>query len=312
MLTSSRDARAYGRRLTNGHALGFIPKERISGAAIRALVDRAMTLRLVLADDSVLVREGVARLLADAGFEVVAQVGDADALLRATREHLPDVAIVDIRMPPTHTDEGLRAAEAIRAEHGTAVGILVLSQHVEPSFALRLVSDGAGGVGYLLKDRITDLDDFADAIRRIAKGGSVIDPAVVAVLVGRRARVPLDDLTEREREVLALMAEGRSNQAIGDRLSMARKTVEAHIANIFSKLELPPASDDHRRVLAVLAHLRGPGCSRNPAPSRRGTSQVVGVCNVGSLPIVDPVSIEGFVRHSVAIGNSRNDGLAGE
>ena len=218
-----------------------------------------MTLRLVLADDSMLVREGVARLLVDAGFEVVAQVGDADGLLRATREHLPDVAIVDIRMPPTHTDEGLRAAEAIRAEHGTAVGILVLSQHVEPSFALRLVSDGAGGVGYLLKDRVTDLDDFADAIRRIAKGGSVIDPAVVAVLVGRRSRVPLDDLTEREREVLALMAEGRSNQAIGDRLGMARKTVEAHIANIFSKLELQPASDDHRRVLAVLAHLRGPG-----------------------------------------------------
>ncbi len=149
-----------------------------------------MTLRLVLADDSVLVREGVARLLVDAGFEVVAQVGDADGLLRATREHLPDVAIVDIRMPPTNTDEGLRAAEAIRAEHGTAVGILVLSQHVEPSFALRLVSDGAGGVGYLLKDRVTDLDDFADSIRRIAKGGSVIDPAVVAVLVGRRCPRP--------------------------------------------------------------------------------------------------------------------------
>ncbi len=216
-----------------------------------------VTLRLVLADDSILVREGVARLLAEAGFDVVAQVGEADALLRATREHLPDVAIVDIRMPPTHTDEGLRAAEAIRAEHGTAVGILVLSQHVEPSFALRLVSDGAGGVGYLLKDRIRDLDDFADAIRRIAKGGSAIDPAVVAVLVGRRSRVPLDDLTERERTVLALMAEGRSNQAIADRLSMARKTVEAHIANIFSKLELLPASDDHRRVLAVLAHLQG-------------------------------------------------------
>jgi DNA-binding NarL/FixJ family response regulator len=216
-----------------------------------------MTLRLVLADDSMLVREGVARLLSDAGFEVVAQVGDADALLRATREQRPDVAIVDIRMPPTNTDEGLRAAEAIRAEHGIAVGILVLSQHVEPSFALRLVSDGAGGVGYLLKDRVTDLDDFAEAVRRIARGGSVIDPAVVAVLVGRRPRVPLDDLTERERAVLALMAEGRSNQAIGDRLSMARKTVEAHIANIFSKLALEPAADDHRRVLAVLAHLRG-------------------------------------------------------
>lgn len=218
-----------------------------------------MTLRLVLADDSALVRQGVARLLVDAGFEVVAQVGEPEALLRATRELRPDVAIVDIRMPPTHTDEGLRAAGAIRAEHGTAVGILVLSQHVEPSFALRLMSDGAGGVGYLLKDRVADIDDLADGIRRIAKGGSVIDPSVVAVLVGRRSRVPLDDLTERERAVLALMAEGRSNQAIGDRLAMARKTVEAHIANIFSKLELEPAADDHRRVLAVLAHLRGPG-----------------------------------------------------
>jgi DNA-binding NarL/FixJ family response regulator len=218
-----------------------------------------MSLRLVLADDSLLVREGTARLLADAGFDVVAQVGDAETLIAAVHAHRPDVAIVDIRMPPTHTDEGLRAAEAIRAEHGTAVGILVLSQHVEPSFALRLVSDGAGGVGYLLKDRIIDFDDFADAIRRIARGGSAIDPAVVAILVGRRARVPLDDLTARERDVLALMAEGRSNQAIGDRLEMARKTVEAHIANIFSKLELIPTSDDHRRVLAVLAHLRGSG-----------------------------------------------------
>jgi DNA-binding NarL/FixJ family response regulator len=219
-----------------------------------------MTLRLVLADDSLLVRAGIARILAEAGFEVVAQVGDAEALLRATRDHRPDVVIVDIRMPPTHTDEGLRAAEAIRAEHGTRIGILVLSQYVEPSFALRLVSDGAGGVGYLLKDRVEDLDDFADAIRRIAKGGSVIDPEVVAVLVGRRkTRMPLDDLSDREREVLALIAEGRSNQAICDRLFLAPKTVEAHIANIFSKLELLPASDDHRRVLAVLVHLRGTG-----------------------------------------------------
>ena len=215
-------------------------------------------LRLVLADDSLLLREGIARLLREASFEVVAQAGTADELLTAVRTHRPDVAIVDIRMPPTHTDEGLRAAEAIRAEHGTAVGILVLSQYVETTFALRLVADGAGGVGYLLKDRVEDLDDFAEAVRRIARGGSVIDPEVVAQLVGRRrARVPIVDLTEREREVLALMAEGRSNQAICDRLFLAPKTVEAHIASIFSKLELLPAPDDHRRVLAVLAHLRG-------------------------------------------------------
>jgi DNA-binding NarL/FixJ family response regulator len=217
-----------------------------------------VTLRVVLADDSVLLREGISRLLVEAGFDVVAQAGDGASLLAAIREHQPDVAIVDIRMPPTHTDEGLRAAEAIRAEHGTAIGILVLSQYVETTFALRLVADGAGGVGYLLKDRVEDLDDFADAVRRIAKGGSVIDPEVVAQLVGRRrAKVPLDDLTEREREVLSLMAEGRSKQAISDRLFLAPKTVEAHIANIFSKLELLPAPDDHRRVLAVLAHLRG-------------------------------------------------------
>jgi len=217
-----------------------------------------MTLRIVLADDSLLLREGLARLLADAGFEVVGQAATAGELEVLVREHRPDVAIVDIRMPPTHTDEGLRAAQSIRQAFGTEIGILVLSQYVETSFALRLVEDGAGGVGYLLKDRVDDLDDFADAIRRIARGGSVIDPEVVAQLVRRRrARLPIDDLTEREREVLALMAEGRSNQAICDRLFLAPKTVEAHIASIYSKLELLPAPDDHRRVLAVLAHLRG-------------------------------------------------------
>ena len=217
-----------------------------------------MTLRIVIADDSVLLREGIARLLVEGGFDVVAQTGDAAELLRAVREQRPDVALVDIRMPPTHTDEGLRAAEAIRAEHGTAVGVLVLSQYVETTFALRLVGDAEGGMGYLLKDRVEDLDELSDAIRRVARGGSVIDPEVVAQLVGRqRAHAPIDDLTEREREVLGLIAEGRSNQAICDRLYLAPKTVEAHIANVFSKLELMPAPDDHRRVLAVLAYLRG-------------------------------------------------------
>lgn len=217
-----------------------------------------MTVRLVLADDSVLLREGIARLMVEAGFEVVATAGDGPTLLAAVRDQHPDVAVIDIRMPPTHTDEGLRAAEAIREEHGSAVGVLVLSQYVETSFALRLVADGEGGMGYLLKDRVEDPDELADAIRRVARGGSVIDPAVVAQLVGRRRpKGPLDDLTEREREVLGLIAEGRSNQAICDRLFLAPKTVEAHIANIFSKLELLPAPDDHRRVLAVLAYLRG-------------------------------------------------------
>jgi DNA-binding NarL/FixJ family response regulator len=215
-------------------------------------------MRLVLADDSVLLREGMSRLLVETGFDVVAQAANAEQLLSAVDEHRPDVAITDIRMPPTHTDEGLQAAEAIRAEHGSSVGILVLSQYIETTFAMRLVADGAGGVGYLLKDRIEDVDDFTDAIRRVARGGSVIDPEVVAQLVGRRgSSVRLDDLTPRERQVLALMAEGRSNQAICDRLVLAPKTVEAHIASIFSKLELLPAPDDHRRVLAVLAHLRG-------------------------------------------------------
>jgi DNA-binding NarL/FixJ family response regulator len=217
-----------------------------------------MTVRVVLADDSLLVREGIAHLLTKAGVEVAGQVTNGDELLDVVRSERPDVAIVDIRMPPTYTDEGLRAVEAIRAEHGAAVGVLVLSQYVETSYALRLVAQGAGGVGYLLKDRVDDIDDFADAIRRIAHGGSVIDPDVVNQLVTRRREhVSLDELTEREREVLTLMAEGRSNQAIGEKLFLAPKTIEAYVGTIFSKLQLLPAPDDHRRVLAVLAHLRG-------------------------------------------------------
>jgi DNA-binding NarL/FixJ family response regulator len=217
-----------------------------------------MTLRVVVADDAVLIREGVARLLTEAGIEVVAQAGDSDELVEAVGEHKPDVAIVDIRMPPTHTDEGLRAVEEIRRQWASEVGVLVLSHYVEPDYAIRLLSRATGGgVGYLLKDRIADIDDFVDAVKRVGRGGSAVDPAVVAMLVGRGRQTPLDDLTAREREVLSLMAEGRSNQAIGERLFLAPKTVEAHIASIFSKLELLPAPDDHRRVLAVLAHLRG-------------------------------------------------------
>ena len=215
-------------------------------------------LRVVLADDSVLVRAGVARLLDEAGFQVVGQVADGDALVRQVRESRPDVVVTDIRMPPTHTDEGLRAAEAIRTEHRGSIGVLVLSQHVEAHYALRLIEEGARGVGYLLKDRVADLEEFADAVRRVARGGSVIDPSVVAQLVQTRSRDrdPLWELSERERDVLALMAEGRSNQAIGERLFITPKTVEAHVANIFSKLELQPAPEDHRRGLAVLACLR--------------------------------------------------------
>ena len=214
-------------------------------------------IRVVLADDSVLLREGLVRLLTEAGFEIVGQCGTADELLALVRSTMPDVAVVDIRMPPTHTNEGLVAADAIRSEHSGRVAVLVLSQYVEIDFALRLVTEGEGGVGYLLKDRVADVRDFAESVRRVAGGGSVIDPEVVSLLVNRRrARGPLDDLTEREREVLALMAEGRSNQAVCDRLFVTPKTVEAHIASIFSKLELLPAPDDHRRVLAVLAYLR--------------------------------------------------------
>jgi DNA-binding NarL/FixJ family response regulator/class 3 adenylate cyclase len=214
------------------------------------------TLRVVIADDSVLLREGIARLLEDGGMEVLAQSAAADDLLRHVGMHKPDVAIVDIRMPPTHTDEGLRAAQEIR-ERFPDVGVLVLSQYVESAYALELLGGNAEGVGYLLKDRVSDVEEFTAAGRRVAEGGSALDPAVVQMLVGRRrADDPLEDLTPREREVLEHMAEGRSNQAISERLYITPRAVEKHVTSIFSKLRLPASSEDHRRVLAVLAYLR--------------------------------------------------------
>jgi DNA-binding NarL/FixJ family response regulator len=213
-------------------------------------------MRVMIADDAVLFREGLARVLQAAGIEVAAQVGDGEQLLARVRANPPAVVVVDIRMPPTHTREGLDAAQRIRTYH-PQVGVLVLSQYVEPHHAVQLLQDGAGGVGYLLKDRIADVEEVVDAVRRVAAGGSVIDPEVVAQLVGRRrTRDPVQELSERERQVLALMAEGRSNQAIGDRLFLSPKTVEAHVHSIFTSLDLHPAPDDHRRVLAVLAFLR--------------------------------------------------------
>ena len=213
-------------------------------------------MRVVLAEDSVLLREGVARILDEAGFEVVGQAGNADELLLKVRSYSPDVAIVDIRMPPTHTDEGLRAAQEIREKHPTC-GVLVLSQYVEATYAMELLAESAEGVGYLLKDRVSDVNEFADAVRRVGEGGSALDPTIVSQLVGRRRRDdPIDQLTPREREVLGLMAEGRSNSGIAEQLVVTERAVEKHVTSIFAKLRLPAAPEDHRRVLAVLAYLR--------------------------------------------------------
>jgi DNA-binding NarL/FixJ family response regulator len=212
--------------------------------------------RVALADDAVILREGLSRLLTEAGFEVVGLAPDAEALLELVERTQPDVAIIDIRMPPTHTDEGLRAAKAIR-ERWPAIGILVLSQHVNPRYALELLSTGTDGVGYLLKERVSDLGELSLSVNRVGNGGSVLDPAVVGELVGRRRRAdnPLAHLTDREREVLALIAEGRSNRAIAERLFVTEHTVEKHIKNIFGTLGLAQSADDHRRVLAVITYL---------------------------------------------------------
>jgi DNA-binding NarL/FixJ family response regulator len=213
-------------------------------------------MRVLIADDSLLIRDGLASLLRESGIEVVAQTDSVDGLLLKVAGHRPDVAIVDIRMPPTHTDEGLRAAREIREKH-PGTGVLVLSQYVEAEYALDLLSESAEGVGYLLKDRVSDVGEFAAAVRRVGEGGSALDPTVVSQLVGRRRKDdPLGDLSPREREVLELMAEGRSNQAICDRLFITQRAVEKHVTSIFAKLRLPADAGDHRRVLAVLAYLR--------------------------------------------------------
>ena len=213
-------------------------------------------LRVVVADDSLLVREGIVRILERAGHEVVGVAGNAVELLSVVEVTRPDVAVVDIRMPPTHTDEGLTVVRTIRAAHGPTIGLLVLSQYLEPAFAQELVTDIGAGSGYLLKERVADAGVFADAVRRVATGQVVIDPDIVARLLRPAARNELADLTEREQQVIALLAEGRTNQAIGDTLNIATKTVETHVNAIFSKLALEPTEDDNRRVLAVLAYLR--------------------------------------------------------
>lgn len=213
-------------------------------------------MQVVVADDAVILREGLSRLLAEAGFEIAGLAADADELLALVERTRPQVAIIDIRMPPTHSDEGLQAARAIR-ERWPEVGILVLSQHVRATYALELLAQGSAGIGYLLKERVSDLGELAASVERVAQGGSVLDPQVVAQLVERprRGHDPLEHLTDREREVLALMAEGRSNRAIAERLVVTEHTIEKHVKHIFATLRLPPSPDDHRRVLAVVSYL---------------------------------------------------------
>jgi DNA-binding NarL/FixJ family response regulator len=218
--------------------------------------NRERPLTIVLADDALLLREALAGSLAAAGFEVVGQAADVQGLMALVDRHQPDVAVVDVRMPPTNTTEGLEAAQRIRREQPTTA-VLVLSQYIETRYAVELLRDDASRVGYLLKDRVTRIDDLADAVRRVAAGGSVIDAEVVGRLLGRpRAHTALDELTPREREILQLMAEGLSNQGIAERLVLDPKTVEGHVTRIFSKLGLEPTGADHRRVLAVLTYLR--------------------------------------------------------
>lgn len=214
-------------------------------------------MRAMIAEDSVLLREGLVRLLAEHEIEVVGTADNADKLLVLVAHDPPDVAIVDIRLPPTHTDEGLRAAVSIRAQHPD-VSVLVLSQYVEVPLAMQLLGDSASGVGYLLKDRVSDIKEFIEAVQRVARGGSAIDPTIVSALIAKqRNRDPIDRLTPREREVLALMAEGRSNQGIADEFYITLRAVEKYVSSIFTKLDLASTGSDSKRVLAVLLYLRG-------------------------------------------------------
>lgn len=226
-------------------------------------------MRLVLAEDSVLLREGMARLLEEVGFDIVGKAGDGEEAVQLVGRELPDVAIVDIRMPPSYTDEGLRAARAIRGTHPT-VGVLMLSHYLDDGYVMRLMEEGAEGLGYLLKDRLSDVEELAEAVRRVGAGGCVIDPEVVGRLLHRPRRANrLDTLTERERSVLRLMAQGRSNHAIASQLFLSEKTVEAHVRSIFTKLDLTLSCDDHRRVLAVLQYLRARPGTPEHVPAHR-------------------------------------------
>jgi DNA-binding NarL/FixJ family response regulator len=228
---------------------------RSSPASLDEPLDSATPLRVVIADDHVLLRQGVASMLDGEGFDVVAQAGDAEDVIRKVNAHLPDVAVIDIRMPPNGTDDGLRAAIAIRQAH-PEIGVLVLSQYVEADYAVELIGDDARGVGYLLKDRVGDFEEFAGALRRVAAGGSVLDPEVVHWMFGReRVTSRLDELTPRELEVLGLVAEGCSNQAVADRLVVSQRAVEKHVTSILAKLGLPAEPAAHRRVMAVLVFL---------------------------------------------------------
>jgi DNA-binding NarL/FixJ family response regulator len=231
----------------------YPPVTQFETRALRLEPGTEEPLRVVVGEDSVLLRAGTVRLLEDFGFDVVAQAGDRDDLLRKVRAHRPDVAVIDIRMPPEHSDEGLQAAKVIRAEF-PHVGVLVLSAHLEERYARELLEDGSAGVGYLLKDRLAELERFTDAVARVARGGSVLDPEVVASMI-RGRRGALESLTSREREVLDEMAAGRSNRGIADVLFVSERAVERHVTAIFSKLELPATEHSHRRVLAVLAHV---------------------------------------------------------